>query len=96
MKVIMVDKRGNESLVCESIDQFHGSIFVSLMNGNYSSKVREVTYKMVELGYVMNEQPKNWEQTKLNLGDVEKKVYGINVSSIVFDELNEVKGEGSI
>lgn len=50
----MVSKKGKETLVCESIDNFHGLIFCKLLNQNFSSKIREVKYKLVEIDYEMN------------------------------------------
>ena len=71
MKIIQVDKKGNESHVCESIDNFHGLIFVKLMNGNYSTQNREVKYKLVEDNYVMNDRQENkdWEQLEIPFYD---------------------------
>lgn len=56
MKVIMVDRYGVETLVCESIDQFHGSLFVVLINDSFSTKNRKVRYKLVELDHELNKQ----------------------------------------
>lgn len=58
-KIISVDKHGNETFICESIDTYHGSIFVSLMNNNYSTKSKEITYKLVDLSYVLNNVEEN-------------------------------------
>lgn len=56
MKVIMVDRYGVETLVCESIDQFHGHLFVSLLNDSFSAKNRKVRYKVVELDHELNKK----------------------------------------
>jgi len=56
MKVIMVDRYGVESLVCESIDHFHGNLFVSLLNDSFSAKNRKVRYKVVELDHELNKK----------------------------------------
>lgn len=57
MKVIVVDGVGNEKLVCESVDTFHGLMIVKLLNGNFASKLHKRNYKLVEMEYIMNEVP---------------------------------------
>jgi len=51
LKIVKKDKQGNEILICESIDTYHGNLFVSLLNANYATRMREETYKLVELDY---------------------------------------------
>lgn len=55
-KVVVLEK-GLESLVCESIDAWHGAVIVKLLNANYDSKNRNAVYKMVGLDYKMNVVP---------------------------------------
>ena len=51
MKIIVVDKYKNETLMCESVSEYHGRLIVSLMNGNFSSKNRKEEYKLVNMDY---------------------------------------------
>lgn len=51
LKVVVKDGHGNEKLVCESIDQYHGSLVVCLLNQNFATQHREQEYKLVDMDY---------------------------------------------
>lgn len=46
-KIIMAQPNGKEQLICESIDTYHATIIVALLNGSYATKARKVNYKIV-------------------------------------------------
>ena len=52
---VIVKEFGKEKLVCESIDDWHGEIFVKLMNNNFETKYKKREYRLVPHRYQMNE-----------------------------------------